>query len=139
MLFSSILPMKGQFIMKGMQLLKTSPQLIEAILALMNQYRACVLCMKLLVVAYFYVHHQQKKSMIKFVLDSFLLVQLSELLNTFLQCTVFCCSSSSVRFWLCLIGLSMVHPWLNYKFTRMFKPRTSGCPSGLGILRNAST
>lgn len=86
--------MKGQFIMKGMQLLKTSPQLIEAILALMNRYQACALCMKLLVVAYFYVRRQQKKSMIKSVLDFFLLVKLNELLNTFLQCTVFCYSSS---------------------------------------------
>lgn len=94
MLFLSILPMKGQFIMKGMQLLKTSLQLIEARLALMNRYQACALCMKLLVVAYFYVRRQLKKSMIKFALGFFKLVRLSELLNTFLQCTVFCYSSS---------------------------------------------
>ena len=77
-----------------MQLLKTSLQLIEAKLALMNQYLACALCMKLWVVVYFCVHLQLKKSMIKFVSDFFMPARLNVLSNIFHQCIVFCYSSS---------------------------------------------
>ena len=86
--------MKDQFILKEMQLLKTSLQLIEAKLALMNQCLAFVLYMKLLVAAYFYERRQLKKSKIKSVLDSFMLARLNEPLNIFHQYTAFCYSSS---------------------------------------------
>lgn len=139
MLFSSIRPMKGQFILMEMRLMKTSPQLIEAKLALMNQYLACALCMRLLGVACFCEHHRLKRSMIRFVLGFFMLARLSEPLNIFHQCIAFCYSSSWAQFLPCQIDWGMVRPFFKYKFTRMFNPRTSGWPSGLGILRKAST
>lgn len=93
-----------------MQLMKTSLQPIEAILALMSRYLAYALYMKLLEVVCFCGHLQQKRSRIKFVLDSFQPVRLNELLNIFLRYTVFGYSSSKAQFSPCQTGLNMVNP-----------------------------
>jgi len=95
-----------------MIILKTFLQLIVAIPALMNRYLALVLHMILLEVVYFCVHLLLMKSMIKFVLDFFMLVQLNELLSIFHQYTVYDYSSSLIKFWLYPIDLSMVNPLL---------------------------
>lgn len=96
--------MKDQSNLMETQSRKTFLQLIEAIPASVNQYLAYALNMRLSEVAYFYGHLQLKKSKTISVWDFFKLVKSNGLLNIFLQYTVFCYSSSKVKFSPCPTG-----------------------------------
>lgn len=96
--FLNILQEINQFIMMETIFPKTFLILTEAIPALKSQYLASVLYMKLLGVVYFCEHLRLMKSMIKFVLDFFMLAKWNELWSIFPQCIVFYYSSSLIKF-----------------------------------------
>ena len=89
----------------------TRPKL--AILALNYQCLALAQNSLQLVVVCSYVHLRLMLSIVEFVQDSFTPVILSGPWSICLRCIIYGCSSSLIKFLLCLIGLNMVNPIIN--------------------------